>query len=66
MENNNFLSFVSNKLKHEYQEGTVSEVEIKCADGKSIWVSYRANCLFGVFETCLRHEICLVIVIVGS
>ena len=38
MAENNFLSFVSDRFKHEYQEGTVNEVELNCAGGKKIRV----------------------------
>ena len=40
MSENNFLSFVSKKLKYEYQEGTVSEIQLNCADEKTLQVLY--------------------------
>ena len=31
---------VSNDLKHEYQEGTVQEIQINCADEKTVMVCF--------------------------
>ena len=36
----NFESSVSQILKHEYQEGTIDEVQINCAGGKTLMVSF--------------------------
>jgi len=36
----NFESSVSQILKHEYQEGTIDEVQINCAGGKTLMVRF--------------------------
>jgi len=38
----NFVSSVSKILKCEYQEGTVDEVQINCADGKTLMVNCKS------------------------
>lgn len=54
MSENNFLSFVSDRFKHEYQEGTATEVEINCAGGKKLLVCYLA--LTASFVFCEKTE----------
>ena len=40
MSENHFLSYVSKKLKHEYQEGTVNEIQLNCAKETTLQVEY--------------------------
>jgi len=38
MEMIHFVTFISRKLKYEYQEGSSKEVRIACANGVDHWV----------------------------